>query len=409
MNPLFRMSLLLIGMVLAGVSAPGREFTTAGDWAFSNLPGHEPGAGSIYAGGGDAMALWEPKLRSVNPVRLSLYLVTHQGNATNATVEIFAEGKTNLVYVNMKSGEPRWLALGRFDFAGKGEEWVRIRSDGRGNIRLSALKLEIMDAGDGSIWQTLVLDDVVPYNPSKMKRAAPDDLREGPPHPEQWELTFSDEFNGSHLDTNTWKIAQGETREQLLSARFPENVVVTNGLLRLVTRKEKRGGKDWTSAMIATKKFRQKYGYWESRYRYAPASGLNQAFWMNPGAKDKTRGFEIDVNEGHYPGDVNATVHQNELPSRSRRFVADYDLSTDFHLYAAEWNEKEVIFYFDGQEIHRVAHTKAKLEAPVIFSTAVLPWAGPIRESLNGTSMDVDWVRVYRRKSTVETADRADR
>jgi hypothetical protein len=36
------------------------------------------------------------------------------------------------------------------------------------------------------------------------------------------------------------------------------------------------------------------------------------------------------------------------------------------------------------------------LEAPVIFSTAVLSWAGPVNDALDGKSMDVDWVRVWR-------------
>ena len=324
---------LLASLAFAAVA---RDFTTTGGWAFGSLPGHEKGAGSIYSNDREATALWQPGLRSVNPVRLSLFLVTHSSNTTNAVVEIFADGETNVIRVDMRTGEPRWMALGKFPFAGKSEEWIRVRAGGRGNVRLSALKLEIMDAKDGSVWQTLVLDDVVPYNPAKLQRVAPKNLREGPPHPEQWELTFGDEFSGDRLDTNIWVSAQGQSWGQLLSARFPENVVVTNGLLKLVTKKEQRGGKEWTSAMISTRKFRQKYGYWESRYRYAPATGLNQAFWMNPGAKDKTKGFEIDVNEGHYPTDVNATLHQSELPSKSKRFVADYDLGADFHLYAAE-------------------------------------------------------------------------
>ncbi|MEI7807930.1 MAG: family 16 glycosylhydrolase, partial [Verrucomicrobiota bacterium] len=335
----------------------------------------------------------------VGPVRLSLFLVTHPSNDSNAVVEIFAAGKASSMRVNMKAGEPRWITLGKFEFKGQGEEFVRIRHGGRGNIRLSALKLEVVDAKDGSIWQTLVLDNVVPYNPSKLLQTAPKNLREGPPNPELWKLTFSDEFNGSQLDTNVWKSAQGESWGQLLSARFPENAVVTNGLLRLVTKKENRGGKEWTSAMISTKSFRQKYGYWESRYRYAPATGLNQAFWMHPGGKDKDKVFEIDVNEGHYPSDVNATLHQSGLTSKSKRYVADYDLAADFHLYAAEWNEQEVIYYFDGREIYRVPNTKANLDMPVIYATAVLPWAGPINDSLNGASMDVDWVHVYQKKS----------
>jgi beta-glucanase (GH16 family) len=151
--------------------------------------------------------------------------------------------------------------------------------------------------------------------------------------------------------------------------------------------------------MLSTTKFRQKYGYWESRYRYAAAAGLNQAFWMNPGTRDKDQGFEIDVNEGHYPTDINCSLHQSGMPSRSKRFVADYDLAADFHIYAVDWNEREVIYYFDGQEIYRVPNTKAHLDVPVIFATAVLPfWAGPVTDALDGKSMDVDWVRVYRRK-----------
>jgi hypothetical protein len=368
-------SLLTTLFAFSGLSVFARDFMTTGEWHFGSIPGHEKNASSIYSNDKDATALWQPKVRSVNPVRLSLFLVTHKANSTNALVEVFASGKTSLVHVNMEAGEPRWLSLGEFLFAGQGEEFIRVRHGGNGYIRLSALKLEILDAKDRTVWQTLVLDDVVPFNPSKMQLTAPKNLREGPPNPERWELTFSDDFNGDKLDVNVWRSAQGETWGQLRSVRYPENAVVTNGLLRLVTKKENRGGKEWTSAMITTRKFRQKYGYWEARYRYAPATGLNQAFWMNPFPKDTTKGFEIDVNEGHYPSNVNATLHQKQLPSKSKRFVADYDLSADFHLYAAEWNEREVIYYFDGQVIHRVPNTKANLDVPVIFATAVLPWA----------------------------------
>ena len=109
------------------------------------------------------------------------------------------------------------------------------------------------------------------------------------------------------------------------------------------------------------------------------------------------------MNEGHYPTDINASLHHNGMESQSKRYVADYDLAADFHIYAAEWNEREVIYYFDGQEIFRAQNTKAHLDVPVIFATAVLPyWAGPVTDALDGKSMDVDWVRVYRRKSSNE-------
>jgi len=37
--------------------------------------------------------------------------------------------------------------------------------------------------------------------------------------------------------------------------------------------------------------------------------------------------------------------------------------------------------------------------------TAVMPWAGAATDALIGTSMDVDWVRVYKSKSAGEPFD----
>ncbi len=387
--------------------APG--FTTSGAWSFSSLPGHETNKTVIYSPDSNATATWTPRLRSQGPVRVSLYVIAHSNNVAHAKVEMVGGGTPHSVTVNMRPDASRWVHLGTIELAGQGKEFVRVRPDGPGNLRLCALRMEILDAHDGSVWQTLVLDDLLPYDPAKLRREASREIRPGPPNPERWELTFSDDFNGDRLDTNVWMSAQGQTWGQLQSIRYPENIAVTNGLLRLVTRKEKRGGKEWTSAMISTRHFAQRYGYWESRYRYAAATGLNQAFWMNPGSKAKRKSFEndvaldasfeIDVNEGHYPADVNATLHQGGLPSNSKRYGTEYDLSADFHIYAAEWNEREVIYFFDGQEIHRVPNAKAHMEVPVIYATAVLPWAGPITDALDGKSMDVDWVRVYQRKA----------
>jgi beta-glucanase (GH16 family) len=215
----------------------------------------------------------------------------------------------------------------------------------------------------------------------------------GPPATAHWRLAFDDEFNGNSVDWSVWLSAHGELRS--LSSRWPENAVVSGGQLHLVTRKERRGEAQWTAASIWTKAFQQKYGYWEARYRYAKAPGLNNAFWMihNNTSND---GFEIDVNEGHYPNEVNATLHQSGMPDDSTRYSASDDLSRDFHVYGCKWDQQQIIIYYmDGKEIARKPNTKANLPVPAMLSTAVLPWAGAPSDALNGTSMDVDWVRVY--------------
>ena len=117
------------------------------------------------------------------------------------------------------------------------------------------------------------------------------------------------------------------------------------------------------------------------------------------------RAFEIDVNEGFYPNILNITVHGNtggttsdSVKHLSTKHVAEEDLSEDFHTYGVEWNEKELIFYFDGKEIDRKPALNAQLPVTPIISSAVLNWAGPISDDADGKSMDVDWIRVYKKK-----------
>jgi beta-glucanase (GH16 family) len=214
-----------------------------------------------------------------------------------------------------------------------------------------------------------------------------------------WTLTFHDEFNGDKLDTDAWSVESGSP-SHIQSSRWPENVRVENGLLRLLTKKEKRGGKEWTTGNIWTRSFKQQYGYFEARLRIGAASGLNNAFWlMTTNRKTDPIHFEIDICEAHYPDKVPMNLHNwsGQHWAKAQTWTAPVDLGKDFHVYALEWNEKELVWSFDGKEIRRLPHEICHAAAPIRLSTAVFPWAGKTTDALDGTSMDVDWVRVYRR------------
>ncbi|MCX7007899.1 MAG: family 16 glycosylhydrolase [Kiritimatiellaeota bacterium] len=129
---------------------------------------------------------------------------------------------------------------------------------------------------------------------------------------DKWELTWREEFDG--LDaalTNTW-VSQNGPSGHILCSRWRENAVVTNGLLRLVSRKEKRGGQEWTAGNIWTKQAFQ-YGYFECRYKYAGAEALNNSFWLMPTGKVPAgqKHFELDINEGHFPNKLNTNIHNH--------------------------------------------------------------------------------------------------
>ncbi|MGJ8690910.1 MAG: glycoside hydrolase family 16 protein [Thalassotalea sp.] len=374
--------------------------------------------------------------------------------------------------------------------------------------------------------------------------------------PSKWQLAWHDEFDyigasGDKALDKRWDAHHGPSHH-ILSSRWRENVEVNEGALYLVNRKEKRAGQDWTSGSIRTKEHFS-YGYYEARYKYAASNGTNNSFWLMSyplGAQPpKGKLFEIDINEGHYPNEVNTNIHnwsditvndkgKKTHPSDSRtstygtkhkynypleipvtttklRFssnnfrpfhIRDFNvfgsssietattnlsqskdltltgstsknlknlldnsihtswvsqvegekwfefewespktiaeiefingwrykgkswagLITDFkvqyqtpegwrdiatldiresinfaeqyHTYGLEWNEEELIFYFDGEEIRREKNEIAHSLTPIWLSLAIIKWDGPVTDKIDGTSMKVDYVRYFKPK-----------
>ncbi len=131
-----------------------------------------------------------------------------------------------------------------------------------------------------------------------------------PPAGKNWKLVFDDDFKYERpkLD-ETWE-SERWANGHILCSRWPENVEVKDGILSLRNKKETRAGQDWTSGSIWTKKH-FKYGYFECRYRYADAPGVNNSFWIMTRGKvpPEFKRFELDINEGHYPDELNCTIH----------------------------------------------------------------------------------------------------
>lgn len=125
-----------------------------------------------------------------------------------------------------------------------------------------------------------------------------------------WKLIWGDEFNYTNKELdNDWESQNGPSGH-ILSSRYRENAVVSNGTLKLINKKEQKGGQEWTSGNVWTKQ-QFLYGYYECRYRYAAAAATNNSFWlMTKGiTPDKGKKFEIDINEGHYPNEINTNIH----------------------------------------------------------------------------------------------------
>lgn len=383
------------------------------------------------------------------------------------------------------------------------------------------------------------------------------------------QLVWSDDFNYPDAQLDAGWMAQNGPSTHILCSRWRENAVVENGLLYLKNKKENRGGQEWTSASIWTKKQFQ-YGRFECRYKYAAATGTNNSFWIMTTGINPTVGkkFEIDINEGHYPAEMATNLHnwtdvttdpvtgKSTHPSSSQSFhfnsakpdvtiqletpvtgkrirltsvygahfhiqefriykpntsgypgvlspTADQDvaglvnyardpqtkitasgvygagyevqnvadgglvkhwvsqvsgdkwlefefssdktigclqfvsgwlsgsswnsvvdnykvqyfkdnawvdiavfdasgsgmnLANEFHTYALDWSKDSLIYSFDGKVMRRIKNDICHSPAPIYLSEAIIAWAGAVTDAIDGTSMVVDWVKVYQKK-----------
>ncbi len=241
-----------------------------------------------------------------------------------------------------------------------------------------------------------------------LKRFLDMDAYVGPLGEGEWVLTFHDEFDGDDLNDDVWDSVNGP-HSHIASSRYRENVEVHDGKAYLIGRDEDKGGMNWTSASIWTKEFEQTYGYFEAKYKYPESESMNYniAFWLYKSmiSVNDTRYYEIDINEGRMPGTVQTAEHWSEDNMASRGSKYDYQWMTDdyrdgFHIFSAEWTETEIVFYVDGREIRRHATTYSNHPMQVYLSTAIMKDATEeeLLKDVDGSAMEVEYVRVYQRK-----------
>jgi beta-glucanase (GH16 family) len=203
----------------------------------------------------------------------------------------------------------------------------------------------------------------------------------------------------------------------------PENVQITHGKLVITARMEPFTGADgverpYTSARLETKrKFEQRYGRIEARIKIPPGQGMWPAFWMLGNDIDKVAWpacGEIDIMEniGKEPSTVHATLHGTGYVPAG--VTAAYSLpegknfADDFHLFALEWEPREMRFYVDdvlySTDIpeNAPAGTKWPFDHPefILLNLAVGgEWPGyPDETTRLPQQMLVDYVRVYEKK-----------
>lgn len=80
------------------------------------------------------------------------------------------------------------------------------------------------------------------------------------------------------------------------------------------------------------------------------------------------------------------------------------DFSEEYHTYGMLWTENEVSYYFDGEKLRTHQHSEIHTPTHIYLSLAILDMgiAGAVTDSIDGTSMKVDYVRYYDKKLITE-------
>ncbi len=214
-------------------------------------------------------------------------------------------------------------------------------------------------------------------------------------NPDEWAVTFEDNFDGTTLDTSKWLVGTMDKSDNIRRASYytndAENLFVSNGNLTIRTNYRTSDlGTGWHTSWVETatressqagtptedyKGFSQKGGYFEIRCQAPPSKGIWSAFWLMPdegvafSENDKqgtaTDGVEIDIMESpNYQKNSDAVCHvlhcdgyDSRLKSVNSGNYTVPNLYSEMHTYALEWTADTYRFYIDGYLTWETKHT----------------------------------------------------
>ncbi|MEO0595846.1 MAG: glycoside hydrolase family 3 C-terminal domain-containing protein, partial [Chloroflexota bacterium] len=238
----------------------------------------------------------------------------------------------------------------------------------------------------------------------------------------EWELVWSDEFDGDGIDPTRWSYDTGGSgfgnNELQYYTDNEENSYVEDGNLVIVAREERVSVRDYTSAKLWTLgHFSMQYGRIDIRARMPQGQGFWPAFWMLP-TRYAYGGWpasgEIDIMEliGHEPATVHGTLHYTGSEFGTHVYTGDSftldegTFADDFHVFSIVWEEDRFEWYVDG-ELYQVQTEWQTADqaypAPfdqeffLIINLAVGgEWPGSPDETTEfPQTLEVDYVRVY--------------
>jgi beta-glucanase (GH16 family) len=229
---------------------------------------------------------------------------------------------------------------------------------------------------------------------------------------QNWQLAWSDEFNGSIGPDWVFETGNGGGGwgNNELEYYRRENAGIENNALVINARREDFGGFRYTSARMKTQGIRNfKYGRIEARMKLPSFMGAWPAFWML-GANLPQAGWpdagEIDIMEHVNAEDRSyGTIHWRDNNGNYAQYGGNTAVTVaDWHVYAIEWDANAIRWYVDGNKFHEASIQNGvngteefQREFFLLLNFAIGGnWPGfTVDETKLPAKMLVDYVRVY--------------
>jgi len=250
----------------------------------------------------------------------------------------------------------------------------------------------------------------------------------------QQRLAFSEDFDGTALDTSKWLIEKragnnANTPNGELQYYTPDAVSLSGGMLHITASRQVTVDPrmqlplQYISGRVQSKQTFL-YGHFEFKAKLPRGRGLWPALWLRTPPVLPLNG-EIDVLEGYgsHPNMIQSTMHPwvngveprqyaswlfvQPTPDSPRFHRPDVtridnlislprDLASDFHVYAIDWQEDHITWSLDGVPYFTVREQIPKKPMVIILQLPLSAhWDGqPDSTTLLPQSLDVDYVKV---------------
>ncbi len=194
------------------------------------------------------------------------------------------------------------------------------------------------------------------------------------------------------------------------------NSNVADGKLIITTLKENYGGRNYTSARMATRgKGDFLYGRFEIKAKLPAGKGTWPAIWMLPtdfAYGDWPKSGEIDIMEhvGYDPNVIHITTHTLayyfKINTQKTAIKTIPTATTDFHIYRIDWTPLAIKGYIDDSKVFEFDNENTGFQVwpfdkrfHILLNLAYGgDWGGAqgIDDTALPQKMEVDYVRVYK-------------